>query len=417
MTTRARTKSARKTAAKKTPKNPEVIRAQRPPGPAPEIRFNPVLCIVSAPEQYVWSLSLCDRVKEQFAKAGLDEVVSDEAAGKHNGPVILVRGDAAIDQLLVPVLLKRPNFLLLSDDPTNPSPVAASVRGRDVARTVEILRGARTFAGEKLLARAPSQLDMDHWTSLREPQTPYARIVTAGNRRAMEWRLFLGTRKAATDLISKHLWPVPAFYATRLLARLGVAPNLARTTTAALAVVALWFFFWGQFAPGLLAAWAMTFVHTLDETLTHTTLASSTGGDYFDRIINLVHPPLCYAAWGFGLQATGTPWSEGMLWGVLAVTISGYVLQRLIEGTLMKWQGVDIHTWRPFDTRARQVTAPGNPNLVLLSLFTALARPDWGLLAVAIWTAICLCLLAVQTAQALRAKRTAGVLTSWLAKP
>ncbi len=417
MTKKAKGKSAGKPHARKTPKNPAAIELQGLPEPAPEIRFNPVLCIVAAPDQEVWSLSLDERLRRQFARAGLDEIVSDEAAAKHNGPVILVRGDAAIDQALIPVLLKRPNFLLLSDDPASPTPVAASVRGGDVARAVEVLRGSKAFAGEKLLARAPSQLDMDSWTSLHERETPYASIVTAGNRKALEWRLFRATREAPSDMITRRLWPVPAFHAARLLARLGATPGMAGTVAAVLAIAALWFFARGQFAPGLLAAWAMAFVRTIDGGFARATLASGKWRGRFDRILDFVHPPLCYAAWGFGLLATGTQWSDGLFRGVLAIALLGQVLQRMIDVAAIKWLGLDIHTWRPFDTAMRQVTAPGNPNLVLLTLFAAFARPDWGLLAVALWTVASLGLLAVQMAQGLRAKRTMGALASWMAKP
>ena len=104
----------------------------------------------------MWSLSLAERLRKQFAMAGLAQTVSEEEAVTHNGPVILVRGDAVIDQPLIPVLLKRPNFLLLSDDAANPSPVAASVRGSEVSRTIEILHGTKSLADAKLLARAPA---------------------------------------------------------------------------------------------------------------------------------------------------------------------------------------------------------------------------------------------------------------------
>jgi hypothetical protein len=81
--------------------------------PRQEIHFTPVLCIVGTPEQKLWALTLAEILIKQFARAGLNETVSEEEASKHNGPVILVRGDVVIDQPLIPVLLKRPNFLLL----------------------------------------------------------------------------------------------------------------------------------------------------------------------------------------------------------------------------------------------------------------------------------------------------------------
>jgi len=417
MTTKAKTKSASKLPAKKLSKKPAKAPAQKVAAPGPEIRFTPVLCIVSAPEQKLWALTLAERLVRQFAKAGLNQTVSEEVAARHNGPVILVRGDAVIDQPLIPVLLKRPNFLLLSDDAKNPLPVAASVRGADVSLVLEILRGAKPFAGAKLLARAPSQLDMDFWKSLRKRETPYAMIVSPENKSAVEWRMFMGTYKGATDLITKHLWPVPAFYATRFLAPLGVTPNMVTAIAALLTALAFWFFLNGQFIPGILAAWAMTFLDTVDGKLARTTLTSSKWGDYFDHGIDLIHPPFWYVAWGLGLLATGTQWSNEVFWSVIAAILVGYILQRVIEGIAIKWLGLEIHIWRPIDTLFRQITARRNPNLLLLSFFTAIAKPDWGLLAVAAWTVVCLGLHVFQILQAFAAKRTTGPLNSWMTKP
>jgi hypothetical protein len=52
-----------------------------------------------------------------------------------------------------------------------------------------------------------------------------------------------------------------------------------------------------------------------------------------------------------------------------------------------------------------------------LTLFTLLAKPDWGLLAVAGWTVVCLALHVLQLLQAFAAKRRTGPLTSWMTRP
>ena len=416
MTTKTRSKPAKKPSPEKSPKKSEAAVVLKTAEPKPDVHFTPVLCIVSAPEQKLWALTLAERLIKQFAKAGLNKTVSEDAAAQHNGPVILVRGDVVIDQPLIPVLLKRPNFLLLSDDAENPHPVAACVRGADVSTVLEVLRGTRPLGDAKLLARAPSQLDMNFWKSLRKRETPYAMIVSVKNKSAVEWRMFMGTYKGATDLITKHLWPIPAFHATRFLAPRGITPNMVTTIAAVMTVLAFWFFLKGQFIPGLLAAWAMTFLDTVDGKLARTTLTSSKWGDIFDHGIDLIHPPFWYTAWGFGLLATGTDWSNQVFWTVIAAILGGYILQRAIEGIAIKWLGLEIHIWRPIDTIFRQITARRNPNLILLTLFTALAKPDWGLLAVALWTVICLGLHAFQMFQAFRAKGNASTLTSWMTR-
>ncbi|HUQ35878.1 MAG TPA: CDP-alcohol phosphatidyltransferase family protein [Aestuariivirga sp.] len=419
MPTKARAKPAKKSPVKKLQGKPVPEVATKPKAAEPKaaIHFNPVLCIVNAQEQKLWSLSLAERLRKQFAIAGLALTVREEEAITHNGPVILVRGDAVIDQPLIPVLLKRPNFLLLGDAAENPMPIAASVRGSDVSLAIEVLRGTKPFAAAKLLARAPAQLDMEFWKSLRKRETPYAMVVTAENRSAVEWRMFMGTYKGATDVITKHLWPVPAFHATRFLAPRGVTPNMVTAIAALMTVLAFWFFLNGQFIPGLLAAWTMTFLDTVDGKLARTTLTSSKWGDYFDHGIDLIHPPFWYVAWGYGLRATGTQWSNEVFWSLMAAILGGYILQRAIEGIAIKWLGLEIHIWRSIDTFFRQITARRNPNLILLTLFTAIAKPDWGLLAVAAWTVICVGLHVLQLLQAFAAKRSSGPLTSWMTRP
>jgi hypothetical protein len=86
-----------------------------------------------------------------------------------------------------------------------------------------------------------------------------------------------------------------------------------------------------------------------------------------------------------------------------------------MEGIAIKWLGLEIHIWRPLDTLFRQITARRNPNLVILTAFTLAGRPDWGLIAVAWWTVICLVLHGFQLIQAFAAKRD-GALESWMSR-
>jgi phosphatidylglycerophosphate synthase len=412
MATSTKSKPSKKP-AQKTPKS--VIPQEAPAQPA-EVHFKPALCIARAPEQGLWSLTTQERLVRQFAQAGLTEIVDESGAVTRNGPIILVRGDAVIDQPLIAELLRRPNFLLLSDDASEQA-IAVSLRSADIALGLAVLNGGQPPSAARFLARSPSQLDMDFWQALRKRETPYAMIVTPENRAAVEWRMFMGTYKGATDIVTKHVWPTPAFHITRFLATRGVTPNMVTGLAAFMTALAFWLFLTGQFIPGLIAAWAMTFLDTVDGKLARTTLRSSKWGDIFDHGLDLIHPPFWYIAWALGLAAVGTQWSGGFFTLVVAAIIGGYVLQRLIEGIAIKWLGIEIHIWRPVDTLFRQVTARRNPNLVILTVFTLIAKPDWGLLAVAFWTVICLGLHAVQIIQAFAAKRKNGELASWMAKP
>ena len=82
MTTKARAKPAKKSPVKKLQAKPapEVVVAPKAAEPKAPIHFNPVLCIINAPEQKLWSLSLAERLKKQFAAAGLAQTVSEAEA-------------------------------------------------------------------------------------------------------------------------------------------------------------------------------------------------------------------------------------------------------------------------------------------------------------------------------------------------
>ena len=115
------------------------------------------------------------------------------------------------------------------------------------------------------------------------------------------WRMFMGTYKGATDVVTKHLWPIPAFYTTRFLAPLGVTPNMVTLVATASVFVAFWLFLEGHYGWGLAGAWLMTFLDTVDGKLARTTLTSSKWGDILDHGIDLIHPPFWYVAWALGL--------------------------------------------------------------------------------------------------------------------
>jgi phosphatidylglycerophosphate synthase len=173
--------------------------------------------------------------------------------------------------------------------------------------------------------------------------------------------------------------------------------------------------FWtGHHALGLLAAWGMTFLDTVDGKLARVTLRSSPFGNLYDHSIDLIHPPFWWWAWIVGLPAAGVALAQA--WLVLAAIVAGYILQRVEEGVFIACFGIEMHIWQRFDSRFRLITARRNPNLLLLTASVLLGRPDLGIVAVAIWTAASLLIHALRLVQAARARRH-GRLQSWLAVP
>jgi len=176
-------------------------------------------------------------------------------------------------------------------------------------------------------------------------------------------------------------------------------------------VLAFYCFAQGQFAVGLLAAWLMTFLDTVDGKLARVTVTYTRLGGVFDHAIDLIHPPFWYWAWLMGVQASGSPLADADI--LLAVIAGGYVLQRGEEGIFIARHGVEMHVWRRFDSLFRLVTARRNPNLIILTVALLAGRPDLGIVAVAWWTALCFGVHLVRLVQAEQARRAAPI-TSWL---
>jgi phosphatidylglycerophosphate synthase len=347
-----------------------------------------------------------------LARAGVGDVAAWDGTRTDDG-LLLLRADHVYDAALVAGLVRSPGVLLCR--PGDGCPVAAHLpTGTAAAPIAEALEAGRpstdaAFAG--LRPVAPAELTDGYNRALRKRSNPYLLRLGPDTRRAVEWEMFGGSYKGVTDAITKHVWPRPAFHVVRACAALGITPNQVTLASLMLVFLALWLFAEGAFWAGLLAAWVMTFLDTVDGKLARVTLTSTPFGNVFDHAIDLIHPPFWWLAWILGLQAVGMPLAEPVTMGV--IVFGGYVLQRLQEGLFLTLFGMEIHVWRRFDSLFRLVIARRNPNLVLLTLGTLIGRPDLGMLAVAAWTVFGCIEQVVVTVQAGLAQRRAP-LRSWL---
>ena len=358
-------------------------------------------------------------LRRALARAG----VQDAARWDGSAPVtagdalLLLRADHVFDAALVAGLAQSPGVLLRR--PEDGLPVAAHLprtgAQRDAAAVAAALdtgRGAEDPAFAELRPTTPDDLSGAYNKALRKRGSAYLLPLAPETRRDVEWRMFGGSYKGVTDFVTKHLWPFPAFHVVRACAALGITPNMVTSASLVLVFAALWWFSQGAWLPGLLAAWAMTFLDTVDGKLARVTLTFTKFGNLFDHLIDLIHPPFWWLAWIVGCEAAGMPLAHPTAVG--AAIVGGYVLQRLLEGLFQLQHGMHIHVWRPFDSAFRQVIARRNPNLVLLTAATLLGRPDLGILAVAAWTAFGCLEQAAVAAQAAVARRRDGPLRSWL---
>lgn len=383
------------------------------PDPSPH---PPIVCLVGEAVSRPFSQSSPERLRRMFARAGVHDIRSDGAALPTEGRLILVRADHVFDDALALPLVERADILLLA--PGSGLPVAATTDAANADAGRRLLsngsRGGSDASALGLRTVTPESLGVSYRKNLRNFVPPYVLPTRDMDVRAIEQHMFMASYKGLTDIVTKYVWPAPALVATRWCAARGISPN-AVTLVSFLCVVAATVLFWfGWFATGLLFAWAMCFLDTVDGKLARVTLASSKWGNVFDHGTDLVHPPFWWFAWYWGLATlpfAPLPAMQAAMWIVLA----GYVLGRVEEGIFLWAFKFEMFTWRPIDAASRLVTARRNPNLIILSVFTSLGRPDIGLAAVAAWTVLCIAFHAVRIAQAFVARARGRPVASYLA--
>jgi phosphatidylglycerophosphate synthase len=241
--------------------------------------------------------------------------------------------------------------------------------------------------------------------NLRKAEPLSVLRVGPGNVAEVERMLFGAAYKSITDLVTKWAWPAPAAAVTRRLADRGVHPNLVTALSWVLAALAAGLFWQGSFGLGLLVAWSMTFLDTVDGKLARVTLRSSRFGHVFDHSLDLIHPPFWYLAWGLG--------ASGGVDAATAFVVAGYVAGRLLEGLFLLSFQFETHCWRPVDSLFRTITARRNPNLILLSVAAVAGLPGQGMPLVALWTAVSLGFHSVRLGQAWWARWRGTPVTPW----
>ncbi|BBK41113.1 hypothetical protein STVA_11330 [Allostella vacuolata] len=372
----------------------------------------PAAHIVGSSPIRLWGVTSSERLRRSLARASVRDVRTGEVADDGQ-PLILVRADWVFDDALIASLVRQPGTLLLADSGDAVAAHAAPGQVADAARALANADAADPRLTGALRRMGPAELGGAYDKALRKRMPPYLLRLTEAGLPAIERRMFAGSYKGVTDLVTKYVWPRPAQLVTKWCAVAGITPNQVTAASLVLVLAAFALFWHGHFWLGLLAAWIMTFLDTVDGKLARVTLTSTRFGNVFDHGIDLVHPPFWWWAWMVGLEQVGLPLPQFDL--VLAIVFGGYIAQRLQEAIFISAFGIQMHIWRPFDSWFRLITARRNPNLILLTAALALGRPDLGMLAVAAWTAISFLVHGAQIVQAWFARRH-GPVESWLSR-
>lgn len=370
-----------------------------------------VTYIVGDSETKLWGMSGRSRLERMLSATKQVTLAEESSQLATANAVLLLRADYLFDARVLHALLtiNQQMALVTSLDKV---PVAILTDGNRAAAMCEVLNGNQQIP-DNLPQRTLEDLPIAVQQNLKKKDPPYVLPILHTNQAELEAELFAASYKGVTDLVTKWVWPQPALLATRQCVRFGLLPNHVTFVSLILAILAGVAFWYGMFGIGLIMAWLMTFLDTVDGKLARVTLTSSKIGDVLDHGLDIIHPPLWYLAWGVGLIATTTPLAnlELLVW----LMFIGYIGGRLCEGAFQfLLASFDIFIWRKVDSFHRLITARRNPNLILLTAGWAAGRPDIGFISVVVWHLLSTLFLMYRLLVAWRERSQGTTLRSWM---
>lgn len=361
----------------------------------------------------VWGLTGRERLQRMIAPIENARLAERIDTLPDNASVLILNADFLFDARVLNALLSFKNQMALYSH--DQQLVAMRIMREQGMRFLQLFE--RQNKDNVLVTALPryslADLNIDFQQNLKKKDPPYILPIKDGNRKLLEKELFSGSYKGVTDLVTKWIWPLPAFWCTHLCVRYNWKPNHVTWLSVLFAVLAGIAFWYGYFAVGLIMGWFMTFLDTVDGKLARVTVTSSVFGDVLDHGLDIIHPPLWYLAWGIGLAGTQTPINnfELLIW----LMFFGYIGGRLCEGAFQLWLSkFDMFIWRKFDSFNRLITARRNPNLILLTYGWYIGRPDLGFLLVVVWHVLSTVILVGRLVVGWNEWRKQGRLRSWL---
>jgi len=266
------------------------------------------LIVAESPVQ-LWGISSRQRLERILKKLNIDSWIDNPEAAGSDDTVLLLRGDYLYDGRLIQNLIQKPGTVLQLATDGNNQPIAAHVAAADARKAVDFVEDNTNDGAlpAGMTFETPLTLGSTYLKELRKIDPPYLLPITQENKLRLEQRLFAGSYKGVTDLVTKWLWPRPAQVVTRFCALNGISPNQVTSLSLVLVIIAGLQFYNGSFALGLLAAWIMTFLDTVDGKLARVTVTSSTFGNIFDHAIDLISPPcgISPGDWGSRVGSRG----------------------------------------------------------------------------------------------------------------
>ncbi|MFD2264597.1 CDP-alcohol phosphatidyltransferase family protein [Lacibacterium aquatile] len=206
-------------------------------------------------------------------------------------------------------------------------------------------------------------------------------------RKRLERWMFWSNYKGSTDLLTRWVFPPIVWPLTQLATRWHIHPNLITFVSIIFTFAAVPLFAKGMFFWGFVLAFGMCILDSVDGKVARLTLTDSPIGNILDHGLDIIHPPLWYGAWAFGLGglAFGDPMIQLAIW-----LIGFYVADRIVLGIAKARFKRGLHAMTELDGKVRAIIARRNINLVIFGVALLLGKGEIGLIAVTAWQGLTL---------------------------
>jgi phosphatidylglycerophosphate synthase len=114
-------------------------------------------------------------------------------------------------------------------------------------------------------------------------------------------------------------------------------------------------------------AYGMSVLDSVDGKLARLTFTDSVSGNYLDHGLDMVHPPLWYLSWAYGLGIAAEGWSSPLGQGAVAIFVL-YVIDRLVLKIYPYVFKRAFHTHSRMDGLVRSFIARRNISLPLFTI-------------------------------------------------
>jgi len=302
------------------------------------------------------------------------------------GTVVALDGRAVVDPRLVAFLARSGPSVVALDGEAEER--AAALRLDPRRDTVPGDAPTLAALGEDLVAagRLPSlrQEDFPSFVANLRRTVPFFLFAprdAVARRRRERW-MFWSNYKGSTDVLTKWVYPPLVWPLVRLATRHRIHPNTITLVSAVLTFACVPLFAAGWFWSGLALAFAMTVLDSVDGKVARVTLTDSAIGNVLDHGLDIVHPPLWYGAWAWGLGARtlDDPLALAAIW-----LIAFYVGDRLVLMVAKARFKRGLHAVAPIDAAIRTWIARRNVNLAIFTGGLALGHGETAFHAIAAW--------------------------------